>query len=373
MIETTDLIALPVPNACQRPEIELLLLCSRVQLTPVQRNRLQQLVEQPLDWPYLLERAKYHKVLLLLTPHLQALHPSRIPPEVLASLQANFEENFQRNLRLLVELLKLVRLFEAQGIPLLAFKGPVLAQVVYGNLALREFVDLDILVPEAYAMQASQLLQNSHYQPQFTLAARQHAIYVKLRYGHVFWHEEKQVNVDLHWAVLPKYYSFTPNTDLLWQGSIRMPFAAQSVPTFAPEYLLLFLCAHGAKHQWSQLHWVCDVAELLRTQTTLNWTLIQERAGQLGTQKMLWLGLYLAHHLLGTKLPTAIENHLNADSSLPKLATQVYAGLVQCEADTPMLTPSRSIYLQTMSSFRDQVWFWLGQIPGKSRFVLPLK
>jgi hypothetical protein len=373
MIETTDLIALPVPNACQCPEIELLLLCSRVQLTPAQRNRLQQLIEQPLDWPYLLERAKYHKVLLLLTPHLQALHPSWMPPEVLAALQANFEENFQRNLRLLVELLKLVQLFEAQGIPLLAFKGPVLAQVVYGNLALREFVDLDILVPEAYAMQASQLLQESHYQPQFTLAAHQHTIYVKLRYGHVFWHEEKQVSVDLHWAVLPKYYSFTPNTDLLWQGSIRIPFAAQSVPTFAPEHLLLFLCAHGAKHQWSQLHWVCDVAELLRTQTTLNWTLIQERAGQLGTQKMLWLGLYLAHHLLGAKLPTAIENHLNADSSLPKLATQVYAGLVQCEADTPMLTPSRSIYLQTMSSFRDQVWFWLGQIPGKSRFVLPLK
>jgi hypothetical protein len=31
-----------------------------------------------------------------------------------------------------------------------------------------------------------------------------------------------------------------------------------------PEDMLLFLCVHGGKHQWTRLAWICDVAEFIR-------------------------------------------------------------------------------------------------------------
>jgi Uncharacterised nucleotidyltransferase len=179
-------------------EIELLLCCSRTHPDPIQIARIQALVQQPLDWNYLLERATYHNVLPLLDRQIQQIDLHAIPPEVIAQLRANFNDNFQRNLRLTAELVKLSRLFESQSIPMLSFKGPILAQIAYGNLALRQFLDLDILVAEADVVRASELLVSQGYQPHFTLTDRQQTVYAKLREEHSFWHEEKQLCVDLH-------------------------------------------------------------------------------------------------------------------------------------------------------------------------------
>jgi len=50
------------------------------------------------------------------------------------------------NFFLTKELLELLTLFEAHCIPASPYKGPALAIMAYGNLALRQFSDLNILV-----------------------------------------------------------------------------------------------------------------------------------------------------------------------------------------------------------------------------------
>src|SRR5207244_11975507 len=45
---------------------------------------------------------------------------------------------------------------------------------------------------------------------------------------------------------------------------ISLPLGGTLVRTLSAEHLLLVLCAHGAKHCWERLGWICDVAELLR-------------------------------------------------------------------------------------------------------------
>jgi hypothetical protein len=353
--------ALHLANPYQRPEIALLLACCHTKIDTTRRDFIQDLLQLSLDWPYLLERAEHHSLMPLLAWHLQDLDASAIPTEVVAQIQSSFTENFQHNMRLLVELLKLVRLFETQNIPLLAFKGPVLAQSAYGNLALRQFLDLDILVPESHVTQASQLLSACHYQPQFTLTAKQQLTYADLRNEHSFWHEEKQISVDLHWSVLPKYYSFTPDPKLLWQSSSQVFFAEQPIPTLSPECLLLFLCAHGAKHNWSRLYWICDIAEVLRTYRTLDWQTIQALSGQFGTQRMLLLGLYLAHDLLGASLPPTVLSQIQCDPTIPTLAAEVRENLFQLHPE-PSLDRKDRIYRQTMRSARDRVWYWIDTV-----------
>ncbi|WP_310423328.1 nucleotidyltransferase family protein [Chamaesiphon sp. VAR_48_metabat_135_sub] len=352
----------------RQSEIELLLCCSRTHPDSLQINQIQALVRQPLDWNYILERATYHNVLPLLDRQIQQLKPGTIPTEVIEQLQANFNENFQRNLHLTAELVKLSRLFESQSIPMMSFKGPILAQIAYGNLALRQFVDLDILVAEADVLATSQLLISQGYESQFALTDRQQTVYTGLRSEQWFWHEEKQLCIDLHWSILPKYYSFTPDRQLLWTKTNLVEFGSQSVTTLNAEHLLLFLCAHGSKHNWSKLYWICDIAELLRTNRDLDWEYISSLVGKFGTQRMLWLGLYLAHQLFSANLPESLLFQLESDSKLPILFTQIKEIIFHPQAICAGLVEKTStnsqdaVYRQTMTSFRDRSWYWIDTI-----------
>ena len=320
-----------------------------------------------MDWTYIVERATHHNILPLIDRQLQLITAHQIPSAVIAQIHANFNENFQRNLYLTSELLKLGRLFETQQIPLLSFKGPILAQIAYGNLGLRQFLDLDILVPEADVVRASELLVSQGYQPQFELTARQQTIYAGLRNEHCFWHEEKQLCVDLHWSILPRHFSFTPDPQLLWGKIERVEFGAQSIATLTPEHLLLFLCAHGAKHNWWRLYWICDLAELLRTHPDLDWDAIHNLSGRFGTTRMLLLGLYLAQQLLGTVLPTSVCAAIAADVTLPSLAAQIQERLFQTqdrdgrelEVDVNWTWRDYAIYRRTIPSLRDRAWYWV--------------
>jgi hypothetical protein len=354
----------------QHLEVELLLCCSRTHPDLIQRERIQTLVRQPLDWDYVLERATYHQVLPLLDRQLQQIDTKTISPQIIADLRADCDENLHHNLRLTTELLKLSRLFEDRSIPMLTFKGSVLAQLAYGGLGLRQFVDIDILVPEVDVIRASHLLVSQGYQSQFAFTEKQQTVYNSLRNEQWFWHEEKQICIDLHWSILPKYYSFTPDPELLWQKIDRVNFADRSVATISPEHLLLFLCAHGSKHNWSRLSWICDLVELLRVHENLDWEYIHSLMGRFGTDRMLLVGLYLSHQLFGVNLPSSILTSFDRDDKLPQLAIEIKANLFQSQAvesdadlDTSLPSIERDkIYRQTMRSTTDIAWYWIDTI-----------
>ena len=76
----------------------------------------------------------------------------------LDQLRDDFNDNSRRNLFLTRELLNLLTLFETHQIPAIPFKGPVLAASVYGNLALRQFSDLDLIIHKQHVAKARELL-----------------------------------------------------------------------------------------------------------------------------------------------------------------------------------------------------------------------
>jgi hypothetical protein len=66
-----------------------------------------------------------------------------------------------RVLHFTVELMKIARCFEQRGIEFLAHKGPVLGQLLYGNPAMRQFGDLDVMVrPRDFALAKDALIQH---------------------------------------------------------------------------------------------------------------------------------------------------------------------------------------------------------------------
>src|SRR2546427_4838564 len=127
-----------------RAESELLLCCARGSLDNERVERLRSLIRGGIDWPYLLRQAEAHGVMPLLSWQLARNCLDAIPRPILDQLQKYYYSNARSNFLLTEELLRLLDLLTSHGIRAIPFKGPALAASVYGNIALRQFCDLDL-------------------------------------------------------------------------------------------------------------------------------------------------------------------------------------------------------------------------------------
>jgi hypothetical protein len=131
------------------------------------------------------------------------------------------------------------------------------------------------------------------------------------------------VAVDVHWRLLPEYFPVAFEARHIWSEPRTMPFAGGQVAALGPEQLLLFLCAHAAKHHWERLGWICDIACLIRVETDLDWKRVFEEAGELGCTRMLSVSLLLARELLGAQLPEEVERRVAQDRGAEALAAEL--------------------------------------------------
>jgi hypothetical protein len=316
------------------PEEQLLLCCARTQMDASHAEQIATLLQDGIDWSYLLQVAFRHNVAPLLFRSLEAVAPAAVPEAVRAELKEQIQVNIQGNLFLTKELLNLLTLFERQRIPVIPYKGPVLAAAVYGDLGLRPSNDLDILVHERDILPAMDLLVSHGYQmirpssiAQLEKSLQASRINQLIQnslwaYQLIFSHPERQGIVELHWRIMPKYV-FPNSPGRLWENLRPVTLGGATVFTFAPENLLWFLCIHGAKHQWKRLGWLCDIAELIRAYPNLNWDQVLAQAMKLGIERRLYLGLLLVSCMLRTPLPAGVENRIHSTPQMTTLAQQV--------------------------------------------------
>jgi hypothetical protein len=314
-----------------RPELQLLLACARTTIDSASADQIRSLVQGNIDWTFLTETVFNHGTLPLLYQSLHTICPDAVPVAALEALREAFYANAGYNLYLSGELFRILRLFDSQGIPVLPFKGPVLATSLYGNLALRQFVDLDLLIRRQHLPQARQLLYSLGYQSHFgasshPLTRAQEAAYLR-SHCDISFARDQRAAVELHWRFIGPYFSFQLDHERLWERLELSSFGDSSILSLKPEDLLLILCVHGTKHFWERLLWICDIAELVRVHGEMNWRLAIEQARALGCERMLLLGLYLAHDLLGMALPGAVLERALGDSAAMSLAAQVGAWL----------------------------------------------
>jgi hypothetical protein len=305
-----------------RPEIELLLRSARVVLNGATAQRVLALVRQNLDWTYLTAAAAAHGTAPLLYWQLNQHARDAVPAAVLDDLHQQFLANTRRSLLLAGELLGLLKLLETQAIRVIPFKGPTLAAFAYGNLALRQYIDLDLLILPADLPRARQFLASAGYNSGLALTPVQEEAYLA-SIGQIPLVKNGGVCVtELHTRITPRHFYFPLKLERLWPRLRPLSLGGQDVLALAAEDLLLVLCAHGAKHCWARLGWVCDVAELLRVQPALNWEAVAAEARHLRCVRILLLGLLLAYDLLQAPVPVEMLRQARSAAAVRRLAAQ---------------------------------------------------
>ena len=313
-----------------RPEIRLLVACARTEIDAETADLIRSLLTKPIDWDYLFQRANLHFVAPLLSFNLLTHFSEAIPEELRLSARAGLQAHARHNLFLAQELIRLIGLLEGNGIPVLPFKGPVLAALAYKNLSLRQFGDLDILVHKRDVNRAKKLLMAEGYKIAVTLTRFQQLIpTLSTRKDLVLVNASSNVRIELHWRLTGKHFSFPVHAKQMWNRLDAMPVAGTFVRTLRPQELFLYLCMHGSRHSWERLGWICDVAELVRVNSTWNWPEIMKDAAELGNERNLALGLYLANDLLGASIPGEVLQRVRDDPRIKSLAAQVQDLLFQ--------------------------------------------
>jgi hypothetical protein len=90
-----------------------------------------------------------------------------------------------------------------------------------------------------------------------------------------------------------------------WARSQEVVVEQRAYRTFSREDYLLYLCYHPVKHGYRDLRAVCDIAALLRS-GQFDWDYVRQETEKGGCRRMLWLGVGLAHTLLGAPLPATM-------------------------------------------------------------------
>jgi hypothetical protein len=278
----------------------------------------------------------------------------------LEQLRREFQANAQRNLFLTGELLRLLDLFEASGIPAIPYKGPALAAVLYHDLALRQFADLELLVHKPDLPRVEQLLLAQGYLPECRLSPGQQVAYMRTECEYNFVRRDTRVRLEIHWNIVPRYFTVPLEPQSFWARLEAVDLGPKQTVAFAPDMLLLILGVHhGAKHGWGRLGWICDLAQLIRVRPDLDWQAVWEQADRLGVRRVVLVGLLLARDLLGAALPEPVLGKIRADRPAARLAREVCEQLFVLPHRRPGKLAQRLLTLKLRERLRDRVGYCL--------------
>ncbi|WP_043922690.1 nucleotidyltransferase family protein [Paenibacillus terrae] len=287
------------------PELTLLLFLLREDATP-RLDTVDAADLYGLDWARLLRLAEHHRVVPAVYLQLKRINHPAIPAELLRNLQAQYQRNTLRMLRLQAEAGRVTRLLMNHGIRVLMLKGPALAQQLYGDVSLRTSKDVDLLIAPDDMDQAEQWMQEAGYVSK-SGEARVLGSWKWKDHHASFLHPHKRVEIELHWRLHPDAGG-EPSFEDLWKHRQIGEVTATGVPcvyTLGSEHQFLYLSAHGARHGWFRLRWLVDIDRL--AVRAVDWEALlpmMRRYGGLPAGGQAWA---LAAALLGTSIPEPLR------------------------------------------------------------------
>ncbi len=356
-----------------RPETTILLHCAfpRGELKTAE---VRELIGEDFDWESIVESASHHGLL----PHVwqacvKEFH-DLVPSSIMVRLQRMGSAGSVRNHLWAGDLLHILHTLEASGITAVPFKGPVLAEHLYGEPWLRDVCDLDIIVRRKDVLAVKELLSRLGYVGFVDLPKSHVSAFVRTHTAFGFVHSQSTVLIDLHWGLSWRRRPTLFDTEAIWERLQTVTLMGRPVPGMCPEDLILALCLHHSKDMWSRLIMVSDVARCVALHPEIDWASVLSRADCTGTGIMLRMGLMLAGDLCGIELPDALYADTRNAQRVNRLVEEAKQRLIQGHAPYPDPLDRVRYFLKTMQKMSHKALFVLHVLayPGlEDRVVMP--
>jgi hypothetical protein len=310
------------------PEFDLLAACCAAAWRPTEHGSIERLLRSDLHWEKLLRTAEHHGLTSLLLECLE-ISSRHVPREVMDALRSTYRQNAYRRLWFAHELGRIVENLRSAGVKVLAHKGPTLSVMLYGDVAQRQFHDLDFLVMSGDVAKATNILHVMGYEPDMELEARAEKAYLRSGYERVFHSSLGRNLLEVQWRILPRFYAIDFNMRKMFARSQDIKVGTQLCTALGSEDLLLTLCVHAAKHVWTQMSWLRDITQLTVVRG-FDWEFIGREAARLGIRRIVALNFLLADRLFGCGVPKHFEAWANDPAThalLPELVEIMQRGV----------------------------------------------
>jgi putative nucleotidyltransferase-like protein len=253
-----------------RPE-QMVTLAAHAQLSEDEASQIralgQQLSEQ--EWHAVMTLARAERLATLVYAQLAATGLlSVMPPDVYATFAEHYRETLLTNLRIRTAQGWLLDQLAADGVASIPLKGIVLVERLYGNPGWRPTRDIDMLVRRDDVDRIGALLGKRGYIPE---AKHSHAN----AFGAISQTETKYTRddspmIELHWGLSKRpAYRRGLAEEGIWSRAGAESWRGRTIQALAPSDELRYLAVHcTADHAISQLHWLVDIAELVRKMPT---------------------------------------------------------------------------------------------------------
>jgi hypothetical protein len=302
-------------------EIKLLLETARADQATLNRDRIRMLASASVDWALLVRATERHQLTALVHRNLQLHASDLIPGAALRQLTVRSVMTARRNQRFADELVRLNGLLLDRGLEVISYKGPTAATLLYGDLRMRTFGDMDFLVKRGDLDAVCELLRENGYQNRWTGTAEQKEIVEREKKEYCF--VSGPISIEPHWSITARRFPFLIDYPSLWSRAREIPFNGSKILTFGPEDMLLVLCVCGGKGHWQRIQMISDVAEAIRTWPDVDWNACFDRADTSRSARMFRVGLHLAHALLDAELPDSVIERIGRDRRVPAIAEKV--------------------------------------------------
>ena len=260
-------------------------------------------------WATIVDLARAHGVAPLVAHNLERLHLGSVPQDACAALAAVRQRTAARAMLFAQELVRVLDALHEVGSPAMPLKGPMLAESVYGDATLRDCSDIDVLVPRDQVSNALDRLLRLGYQPDPEEKAAARLDPGLLLASNI---EYRLVSpgsfpcaLELHWGIAWRWPRARQATDDLWATARAARFRGARAQAPSPEWELIYLSVHAARHRWQGLKWLVDIHEVC-SRERLDWDVLTQKAERFGWRDVLALTLGACDALLDTPIPPRV-------------------------------------------------------------------
>jgi hypothetical protein len=293
-----------------QPEEELILLAADIQPDQSTLNRMDVLIPAVCNWEVFTKTAIDRATAPLFVHNLSKLvNAGLVPSPVLRSLKQASLRTLTRNMLLTEHFRQIVQRFTEMEISVIALKGILLMEWLYGNINLRQSSDLDLLVQPEKAQTALAVLEEMGYQASgFKLSD-----FVKENTSIVHFTPmiKNGVSVEIHIRVHSEAEPFHLDMQRMWANALPIQLHGTTALGFSPEDMLLHLCIHLDKHFRSgqfQFTGLYDVVNMLNHKgDVLNWEQFEQHCLQDDAVEATYKYLILVQKYMNGKLPAVVS------------------------------------------------------------------
>lgn len=310
------------------PEIHFILCCCWIAADQDAIADMAEAADRVTDWDAVFTLSARQRLLPLVYKNIRTYLADRAPESCLARFKAAYLANTGKNLTYVAFLLRTIDLLEQHDIRVLPFKGPALAQDVYGDAALRVFVDLDLLIRRDDALKAWRILRDNGYQPELNLEDEQKKKYVAAEDDQSFVLADKAINIELHWELSGRYLSSPLTFEAIAAEMEPLVLGDRDVLKLKREFLLLYLCVHGCKDGWNSLEQVYLIAEIIRQSSAFDWSRLDRLADHWTCRTMVRVGIAMALRLFAVRVPIEMARQIEKDDRAARVADGIIERLL---------------------------------------------